>query len=165
MSLVYDMPWPSWSHFRQLIQNNRFLPAKAHMYRTLPKLVKACKKHCNITLWNKKNREQNGCGSVSRSLYPIRSRLQMPVINFQNRAFIKDFLSDAGYIYVTLTKSKPTQIEGEWQFLIMRFPNLEAKRQYLSPTSVTYMDIIDQLFLLQHMSKFMKILTAWTKSQ
>jgi len=110
-----------------------------------PAAGKACKKHCNITLWNKKNREQNGCGSVSRSLYPIRSRLQMPVINFQNRAFIKDFLSDAGYIYVTLTKSKPTQIEGEWQFLIMRFPNLEAKRQYLSPT-----------LLLQHMSKFMK---------
>ena len=79
-----------------------------------PAAGKACKKHCNITLWDKKNREQNGCGSVSRSLYPIRSRLQMPVINFQNRAFIKDFLSDAGYIYVTLTKSKPTQSDLGW---------------------------------------------------
>ena len=56
-----------------------------------PAAGKACKKHASRTLRNKKHRDQKDCGSVSRNLYPIRSRLQRPVINFQNRAFIEDF--------------------------------------------------------------------------
>ena len=117
MSLVYDKPWLFWWRFHPSMAYNRFLLAKPHRYRRRPecdKIIsksdvteltlikpiishapaagKACKKHPSRTLWKRKNREQNDCGSVSRNLYPIRSRFQRPVINFQNRAFTEDFL-------------------------------------------------------------------------